>query len=162
MRTRPILLATMVVGGLALPRTLPAQVPEAWFGTWRLDLEQSTFSPGPAPYRRGTMVVEPWRDGVTMTYDMVRVRGGITHMEWSGRFDGRDYTVQGPEDVITYAYTRVDDLTYEVVTKVDLTPVAVSRVTISPDGRTITTITTGRSAQGADVTTRTVYEKVKS
>ena len=31
-----------------------AQVPSTWFGTWRLNVEKSTYDPGPAPYKRAT------------------------------------------------------------------------------------------------------------
>jgi hypothetical protein len=46
-----------------------------------------------------------------------------------------------------------------VILKIDGRVAAKSRVTLSPDGHTMTTVTTGRNAQGAEVTTTTVYEK---
>jgi hypothetical protein len=94
-----------------------------------------------------------------MVYDLVGVRGGITHLEWTGTLDGQDYPLQGVEEFITFAYTRVDEYTYTVVSKVDLATVATSTMTLSPDGRTITTTTTGKSPRGADVITIEVYEK---
>ena len=33
-------------------------------------------------------------DGIKVVYDMVRPRGGVTHMEWTGKLDGMDYAVQ--------------------------------------------------------------------
>lgn len=150
----------MVMGALGLPWALEAQAPHAaWFGTWTLNLAKSTYDPGPGPYRRSTFTMEPSEDGVKVTYDMVGVRGGLTHLEWTGPFDGRDYAVQGVEEFITYAYIRVDDRTYDVVTKVDGTIVATSRVVLSPDGRSMTTVTSGNGAQGRKITSATVYEK---
>ena len=35
------------------------------------------------------------------------------HLEWTGKFDGNDYPVQGVEVVLTNAYRRVDDRTYD-------------------------------------------------
>src|ERR1041384_7705905 len=87
-----------------------------WFGTWQLE-------PPPAaprwfetpPYRKVTILIEPSEqaprqapgpgetlgEGLRVTYDMVRARGGVTHMEWLGRFDARDYPVQGVAYVMT-------------------------------------------------------------
>jgi hypothetical protein len=155
--TRLAIIAT-VLGALTLPCALSAQGPE-WFGTWTLNLDKSLYNPGPPPYKRATYTIEPWRDGVKVVYDMVRPRGGINHLEWTGRFDGEDYPVQGLEELVTYAYRRIDDRSYEVVTKLDGRKAAASTVTLSPDGRTITTVTAGRDARGQDVSTTTVYEK---
>lgn len=90
---------------------------------------------------------------------MVRPRGGVTHLEWTGRFDGQDYAVQGVEESVTYAYRQVDARTYDVVTKVDGRVAATSRAVLSADGRSITTTTAGRNGRGEPVATITVYEK---
>lgn len=136
-----------------------AQISPSWFGTWKLNLEKSTYNPGPPPYRRATYRIEPWKDGIKVVYDMVRQRGGVNHLEWMGTLDGRDYAVQGVEELITNAYKPLGDREWEVVLKIDGRVAATSRVTLSPDGKTMTTVTTGRNAQGAQVTTTTVYEK---
>ena len=93
---------------------------------------------------------------------MVRPRGGVTHLEWTGQFDGRDYPVQGVEEYVTYAYQEIDGRTYDVITKVDGRPAATSRAVLSADGQSITTTTAGRDSRGLDVTTVTVYEKQSS
>lgn len=142
-----------------MPRMAAGQGPE-WHGTWTLDLAKSTYDPGPPPYKRARFTIEPGEDGaVRVVYDMVRVRGGVTHLEWTGKFDGNDYPVQGVEELVTYSYRRVDDRTYDVVTRLDGSITAVSRVTLSADANTITTVTEGRNAQGRPVTTTTVYER---
>ena len=132
---------------------------DAWFGTWTLNLSKSTYTPGPPPYARAQYVIEPWKDGVKVTYDMVYPRGGTTHWEWSGRFDGQPYPLQGIDEYVTYAYQRVDDRNYDVVVRIDDRRVGVSRVALAADGKTITTRTSGRDASGRVVTTTTVYEK---
>lgn len=134
----------------------------AWYGTWRLDVERSEYRPGPAPYRRGTLVIEPWDGGVRMVYDLVGVRGGVTHLEWTGRFDGRDYPVQGADEYITYAYAPVDDRTVRAAVKVDGRLVATATVTLSADGRTMTTQTRGTDSRGRPLLATTVYRKTDS
>ena len=152
----PVLLAMCV---LVLPRGGRAQVPSAWFGTWTLNLDKSVYDPGPPPYKRATYRIEPSGDGVKVVYDMVHRRGGVTHLEWTGNLDGHDYTVQGVEEFVTNAYRALGDREWEVMLKIDGRVAARSKVTLSPDGKTITTVTDGRNAQGAEVTTTTVYER---
>ena len=134
-------------------------VVDAWFGTWTLNLAKSIYMPGPPPYARAQYVIEPWKDGVKVTYDMVYPRGGTTHWEWTGKFDGQPYLLQGIDEYVTYAYQRVDDRTYDVVVRIDDRSAGVSRVTLSMDGTTITTTSKGKDATGRIVTTTTVYEK---
>ena len=75
------------------------------------------------------------------------MRGGITHLEWTGKFDGTDYPVQGVEVVVTNVYRRVDDRTYEVVQKVDGEVSVTARMAVSPDGKTLTTVTSVQNGQ---------------
>lgn len=143
--------------GLTLPPTSasPAQAP--WFGTWKLNLAKSSANPD--RYKTVTSRIEPWEDGLKVTYDMVGTRGGVIHMEWSGRFDGKDYTVQGMDYVLTNAYSLVNDRSYQIVVKLDGRVAATSSVVISPDGKTLTTVTSEKNAQGESVNTTAVYDK---
>jgi len=134
------------------------QSPEPWIGTWKLNLEKSTLDRD-VRFKRATTRIEPWQDGIKVTYDLVGVRGGVTHMEWTGRFDGRDYAVQGVDYVLTNAYTRESDRSYQIVTKIDGVAVSIAKVVVSPDGRTLTTVTTGTNAQGNSTTTTSIYER---
>lgn len=144
---------------LAAQAVAAAPVPAGWIGTWKLSVARSTYDPGPPPYRRASYTIEPAGDGLKVAYDMVHPRGGWTHLEWTGRLDGRDYRVQGLDEVVTYAYRPVGDGSFEVTVKFDGRVTAVSRVTLSADGRTMITATKGRGARGQDVMTTTVYEK---
>jgi hypothetical protein len=143
------------LGGLCLVMLPVAsgQSRDPWLGRWALNVQKSTYD-GPPPYRRASCTIEPWNDGLKTICEMIRIRGGITHLEWAGRFDGKDYPVQGVEEYVTYAYTRVDERTYDVLVRLDGMVAARSRVTVSPDGGTMTTVTT----QGKSVTT-SVYER---
>lgn len=157
-RARAALAGAIVCGALVLPPALAAQAP-ALFGTWTVNLERSTFTTNPPPFKRETCTIEPWEGGVRVSYDIVGTRGGITHVEWTGRFDGRDYPVQGVDDVLTNAYRQLDDRTYDVVIKADGAVAATARVAISPDGQTITTVTTGRNAQGEETRSTAVFDR---
>jgi hypothetical protein len=135
---------------LALPSGAPAQDREPLLGTWRLNLAQSTFASGPPPYARVTTRIESSDDGLKVIYDMVGERGGVTHWEWMGRLDGKDYPLEGIEEAVTNAYSRIADRTYNLVFKVDGRITTTTRISISADGRTMTvTSTTAKSVNTA-------------
>ena len=90
---------------------------------------------------------------------MVGTRGGVTHMEWTGRFDGKDYAMQGIDSVLTNAYRKIDDRSYEIVIKSDGEVAATARVAVSPDGQTLNVATEGQNASGQIMRTTTVYER---
>ena len=93
----------------------PAQAP--WFGTWKL--HPATSAANSDRFKRVTFRIEPAEEGLKVIYDMVGSRGGITHMEWNGKFDGKDYPVEGVDYVLTNAYMRVNDHSYQISIKVD-------------------------------------------
>jgi hypothetical protein len=80
-------------------------------------------------------------------------------MEWTGRFDSRDYPVQGVDYVLTNAYRRIDDRSYEILVKVDGRLAATAVAVVSPDGNTLTVSTAERSASGSSVNTTAVYDR---
>ena len=131
-----------------------------WFGTWTVARETSSYA-GPPAYRRATYRIEPSADGtgLSVIYEAVLTRGGTTHLEWTGRLDGRDYAVQGADENLTYAYRRVTDDRYELTARIDGRVVATATVSFTPDGRMMTTTTRARAADGRMITTETVYAK---
>ena len=143
---------------LAVGVPLSGQAKAPWFGTWRLNTAKSTANPD-SRFKRVTLRIEPWEDGLKVTYDMVGTRGGTTHMEWTGKFDGKDDAVQGVDYVLTNAYRYLNDHSYEITVKVDGAVAATATVTISADGKILTTATKEKDAQGQDVNMTTVYEK---
>jgi hypothetical protein len=156
----PHILVAWTLAAIAMPPGAAAQASAPWFGTWRLNPERSQQRTAPSPYKRVTLRIEPAGDGLTVIYDMVGVRGGVTHVEWTGRFDGRDYPVQGVDYVLTNAYRRIDDRSYEITVKVDGAPAALARATVSADGQTLTVTTTEKDAGGTMGVTTTVYERI--
>ena len=129
-----------------------------WLGAWQLDPARSTRVQ-PSPYKRVTLTIEGAGDGLRVTYDMVGTRGGVTHLEWTGGFDGRDQPVQGADTVLTNAYRRVDDRSYAIEVKVEGVPVANAVAAVSPDGRTLTVTQQERHAGGRSVKSTAVYRR---
>src|SRR6188508_244645 len=122
-RTLSVTLTALLAVVVTTPRSLVSLQPEPWFGTWSLNPAKSGRS-NSSPFKRETCRIEPWGDGLKVTYDMVGTRGGVTHLEWTGGFDGRDQPVQGADTVLTNAYRRVDDQSYAIEVKAEGTPVA--------------------------------------
>ena len=59
----------------------------------------------------------------------------------------------------TRAYRRIDDRTYEFVTKVDGKVTTTTRSVAARDGKTRTTTTTGKDAQGQTVNNVQVFDR---
>ncbi len=138
-----------------------AQGPEPLFGEWEV-----RPAPGTSEYRRMTCTITPMPEEADperfrVTYDLVGIRGGVTHLEWTGRLDGDDYRVQGLDYVMTNAYSRIDPRAFRIVTRVEGRVQATAETTVSPDGRTMTTVTRGISASGEEVETTVVYTRVR-
>jgi hypothetical protein len=156
---RRVLLLTWIVLGISTEHVgavATAQAP--WFGSWELNVSKSSPRRD-RPYKRTTLKIEPWADGLKVTYDLVGTRGGVTHMEWVGRFDGKDYSVQGLDYVMTNAYTLLNERSYRIAVKVDGSVAATATVVVSDDGQTLTTTTTENNSRGQEIQTTAVYER---
>ena len=146
-----VLAVLSVLGGVGVSAD---QASTIWIGTWRLNVARSTFGAEPPPYKRATRTITPSADGLLIVDDLVRNRGGVLHLEWTGRFDGVDYPVEGVEAVLTNAYRCRDARTCDLVQKLDGELIAAARLTISPDGKTLTTVVASPTGGVA-----TVYER---
>ena len=156
-RTVLVLTALVSVGLMALSSVGFAA--DASFGTWKLNVAKSTYSPGPAA-KSQIAKVEAWgEDGVKYSSDLVGADGKATRMEFQAKFDGKDYPFTGNPDADVIALKRIDGNTIESVSKlkgkVTLTVVGV----VSSDGKTRTLTQTGKNAQGAEVKNVLLFER---
>ena len=135
-----VLVAFLVSGAPA-----SAQTAAPWFGTWRLATPPAADND--TPFKRVTVSIEPWDDGLRVVYDMVRLRGGVAHLEWRGRFDGQPRPLEGLDEVVANAYRRVNDRSYDVLQMSDSSATSTTRVVISADGQTMTTVSTTRDGR---------------
>jgi len=143
---RIVRFAGALAGTVALACTLSGQSRDPWFGTWKLNLAESKYSPGPLP--RSTLTkIEPWEGGVKYTVDAVTADGEERHIEWSGKFDGKDNAVTGNPFVDTNAVKRVNGHTYRIVAKKDGKVTTITTNVISRDGMKRTATMTGMNVQ---------------
>jgi hypothetical protein len=149
-------LATILVAS----STARSQSSDPWIGTWKVNLEKSTYSPGPKPTVAGTVTIEPSAGGIKTTIDGTNPEGKPTHTETVAKFDGKDNPVKGAQAPnTTNALKRIDDRTFEVIGKVDDKPAVTTRVAVSADGKTMTAKQTGTNAQGQSVNNVIVLDK---
>jgi hypothetical protein len=147
--------ALSTVGSLAQTKSQ-----DPWIGTWKGNLEKSTFSPGPKPTAPATVKIEKSGGGMRTTIDATDPQGKPTHTETVWMFDGKDNPVKGAlAPNTTAAYKRIDDRTFEVTTKVDGNPTITTRVAISADGKMMTATQTGKNVEGQSVKNVIVAEK---
>ena len=148
--------AFMMMTGAALR----AQSSDPWVGTWKVNLDKSTYNPGPKPQVAAMIKIESAAGGIRTTIDGVNAEGQKTHTESVGTFDGKDNPVKGaanPDQ--TTALKKIDARTYENQTKVGGKPTVLTRITISADGKTLTATQSGTNVQGQAVKNVIVADK---
>lgn len=130
-------------------------------GTWELNLEKSTFSPGPPP-RRQTLWYKAVGRGLTALLQGVDADGKPIYPDSSNFaiiFDGRDHpTAQLNFD--TTAWTRVSASEYVAHRKKAGKIVITSTNVVSRDGKTMTITTTGVGADGRPIHNVRVFDKL--
>ena len=156
--TLGVVLAVGVVLGIGVA-DLSAQTSDPRIGTWKLNVEKSKYSPGPAP--QSVMVkVEPAGQGEKTSTAFVNADGSRTATEYTANFDGKDSPLTGSQfGADTVAIKRVDARTLERTDKKGGKVVATSTRVVSEDGKTMTVTTKGTNAQGQAVNNVTVWEK---
>lgn len=167
-------LALVICAAAAPIQTSASQNPV--IGTWKQNMEKSTYSPGPAP-PKGSTAVRQYAAGddgsivaVTMNInvDGLPSLGAIS----AANYDGREYAQHtlatlatslrshvGPPITRTISYTPVDRNTVEIIQRQDGVVVAKSTRTISRDGKTMTDSSDYTTPQGQRVTNVLVFEK---
>jgi|SRR5579872_673045 len=145
------------LGGLAVLSVLAAPVAaqgDPNSGTWKLNLEKSTFHFSRAP-KSLVHTDEPFgTDGVKATADAVDADGKKIHFTYSLKFDGKFYPVSGDPARDMTALERIDDYTGKGANMKDGKVINTSRHVLSRDGKTFTVTLHG--AKGTDIR---VYEK---
>ena len=151
----------VVVTSLVLPREAIAQVNPQRFGTWKLDVAKSKYSPGPAP-KMQTRKEEPSSDGIKVSVEGISGNGSKIAYSYTANYDGKDYAQKGigmPNGADMIALKRVDDQTIELTLKRKGKVVQNTRSVLSADGRTLTLTSTGTNPAGQPTTVVSVWTK---
>ena len=144
--------------------SLSAQERDPRIGTWKLNVAQSTFDPGPPP-QSITRTFEDRGGGVTLlTLEGINAQGNPIFVQAAYKLDGKDYPiatlgVQTVSDHRTDAFKLVDAYTVEVIDKRGGKVVGTGTGTVSKDGKTLTYRAKGTNAQGQPFSNVEVQEK---
>jgi len=127
-------------------------------GTWKVNAEKSKYSPGPPP-KSVTVVVESDENNYKVDATGTDSDGKPIHVQYSAKFDGKDYPVTGIPNADTVSVKRIDANTVEAVQKKDGKVVMTITSTVSKDGKTRTSTWHGKNAEGKDVHNVVVMDK---
>jgi hypothetical protein len=149
-----------LVAGLLLLMAPPFALAQnqLFAGTWKVDVANSKYEPGAAP-RSEILRFEPVGDGFKVSLDGVNQQGPY-HSEATGKFDGFDVPVVATparQAAFTYAFSRVDERTWEIVIKVNGQRQLLVRNVVSEDGKTMRGVSTVTST--GQINQVAIYEK---
>ena len=151
-----VLPAALAVASVALAQTGPPRT-----GTWELDLQKSTFNPGPGP-KQQTRVDRQTASGFDATVTGVLGAGGPIDYRYAPAFDGKDVPIVGsgvPSGADSIAVRVVDGRTLESTLKRMGKVVLTRTEVVSPDGRTLTITSRGLDGTGVAASNVTVYAR---
>ncbi len=126
-------------------------------GTWKLNDAKSKITPGTTKFTTATY--KSLFGQVKVTSDGIDGSGKPIHVEWSGKFDGKDYPVTGNPNSDGRSYTRVNDRTLQVTAKKNGKVMATGRIVVSADGKSGTVTVSGTTAKGKKFKNIAVYDK---
>jgi hypothetical protein len=81
------------------------------------------------------------------------------HIQWIGKFDGKDYRSEGDVTSDMRSYKKLDDYTFELVNKKNGTIVRTGRSVYARDGKTRTNTMTGTNPAGQKINHVQVYDR---
>jgi hypothetical protein len=129
----------------------------AMMGTWKLNEAKSKIDPG-AP-KNSTVVYSAAGDQIKVTVDGTDAEGKPIHSEWTGKFDGKDYSVTGDSSADMRAYKKEGKETLAMTNKKDGKVASTGKIVVSADGKTRTVTINFTNAKGAKVSSTAVYDK---
>jgi hypothetical protein len=147
----------------------PVSAADVFSGTWKMDIEQSRFSPGPIlkPTGPNFVRIEATGRGLTFTSDGIDGKGRKTHGHYSVSFDGSDSVyeqiVEGKPDPDSapsmVSLKQIDDHSLELTFKSAGRRVLITTLIVSADGKSGIATSTGINVDGMTSTNTVVYKK---
>jgi hypothetical protein len=154
----PIILA---ICPLATPTSVVSAQSDPRVGVWELNLQKSTFNPGPAPTKQ-TLWYKAEGRGLTALLQGIDADGkpfSPDPANFAINFDGKDHPTPHP-NYDSSAWMRISTNKYVVNRKKAGKVVLTSTNVVSDDGKTMTITTKGVNEDGQLVTNVRVYDKL--
>jgi hypothetical protein len=129
-------------------------------GTWKLNLEKSKYSPGPAPR---SLILNFVADGanLTNTAEVIDAEGKATKTVFAHIYDGKPHPTTGVAGGLydSSTYTRIDANTVNWIRSKDGKTVQTGSNVLSADGKTFTVTTDGTGLSGQPIHSVAVFER---
>jgi hypothetical protein len=127
-------------------------------GTWRLNVNKSSYNPGPAP-KSQVRRYEAVEGGIQVTIKTVTADGKSTSVQHPLNYDGQEHPITGSGQADAIALEKIDEYTSEAVLKHAAKIIGRNRRTVSPDGKTMTITYEGAGNGGRPIKNIAVYER---
>ena len=141
--------AMFLIAVFGLVGTLWAADP--FVGTWKLNVAKSNANPNP---KSQTLKISAQGSSFKWAFETVEADGKATNGVWSGKYDGKDYTLTENTEFDTVATKKINANTLDSVMKKGGKEVGTGQEVVSKDGKTLTL--TSKNAQGQSVS---VYDR---
>jgi len=156
---RSLVVLAFVVGAAFSSHLLAQDNPFA--GTWKLNTAKSKFEPGPGP-KSLTRTVVAQGSGAKYSFEGVGADGSSYAYSFSTNYDGMDSAITGtgtPGGADAIALKRVSSRKTEGTLKKDGKELAKVVAEVSKDGKVATVKTKGKTADGKESSSESVYDK---
>jgi hypothetical protein len=130
-------------------------------GTWKLNTAKSKFEPGPGP-KSLTRTIVAQGTGANYSFEGVGADGASYAYSFSTNYDGKDSAITGtgtPGGADTIALKRVSSRKTEGTLKKDGKEISKVVAEVSKDGKVATVRTKGKTADGKESSSESVYDK---
>jgi hypothetical protein len=127
-------------------------------GTWKQNLEKSTYSAGPKPTTPATLRIEAVGSGERMTVNGSSEGKPITY-SYTSTADGKTFPTPGSPYGDMGSIKTIDTRTTEMVYTRNGKVSRKARRTVSADGKTLIIEATGTNAKGEKYQSTAVFEK---
>jgi hypothetical protein len=159
--TVPAVAPTAVVAPATTPPSQPAAEPapeDPVLGTWKLNVEKSTFSPGPG-WQSQIRNYQSTPAGISVTWTGLGAKGEKMQVSYTYNYDGKDYPMAGSGSYDTLNAARIDTLTVKSEEKRNGKTVGIAMRTVSPDGTVLTITDEGTSRKGVAFSQVLVFDR---
>ncbi|HSW82275.1 MAG TPA: hypothetical protein VLH12_02300 [Usitatibacter sp.] len=139
--------------------SVSAQTEVVGLGTWKLNIEKSKYSPGPA-HKSFMVKFEAAGKGVKVTGEGIGADGKPFTNEYTANYDGKEVPYKGSASIDTVSMRRIDARTTERTDKKDGKVVQILRRVVAKDGKSFTATSKGTNAKGEAVNNVLVWDKL--
>jgi hypothetical protein len=152
-----ILIGTVLAAGIGSV-ALAADAPDPIVGTWKLNIAESKFTPGPAP-KSQKRTYSQTEQGTVLTFTGVAADGSPISGRSTFKYDGKDYPMTGSPNYYTVSLKRLNGTTVRAALKKGGKAVGTTIRTISGRGKVLTLSSRGTDSKGTPFDDVAVYDK---